>query len=52
MKREEKPRFFGFRHALYLLDYPDKFTFRTLETHYYKGKVSSDFLNGDLRIGQ
>ncbi len=43
MKREEKPRSFEFRHALYLLSYPDEFKYSTLETHYYKGKdLASD----------
>lgn len=38
MKREEGPRAFELRHALYRLGYPDTFTFSTLETHYYVGK--------------
>lgn len=38
MKREESPRAFELRHALHLLEYPDKFTFSTLETHFYAGK--------------
>jgi hypothetical protein len=38
MKPEDKPRAFEYRHALYLLDYPERFTFATLETQYYAGK--------------
>jgi len=49
MKEEERPRSFELRQALYLLDYPDKFAFSTLETHYSRGKkmaTVSDFQNG------
>lgn len=38
MKREDSPLAFELRHALYLLEYPDKFAFRTLETRYYEGR--------------
>ncbi|MDX6269891.1 MAG: hypothetical protein QOD28_1114 [Acidobacteriota bacterium] len=42
MKAEEKPLAFEYRHVLNLLDYPDKYTFSTLDTHYYIGKKLSD----------
>lgn len=35
---KDKPRCFEFRHALYLLNYPDKFAFGTLRNHYFKGQ--------------
>ncbi len=36
--KEHNPRFFEFRHALHLLEYPDKFAFSTLRTRYFEGK--------------
>jgi len=42
MKPDDKPRVFEFRHALHLLEYPDNFTYSTLETYYYEGKKLSD----------
>jgi hypothetical protein len=42
MKPEEKPRAFEYRHALYLLSYPDKFKFSTLDKQFYVGKRLSD----------
>lgn len=38
MKRQDRPRAFGFRHALDLLNYPDGFSYSTLERYYYQGK--------------
>jgi len=58
MKREDSPRAFELRHALFLLEYPDKFAFRTLETRYYEGrklskgkKRDSEVQNMDLTRG-
>lgn len=42
MKTDDKPRAFEFRHALHLLDYPDEFTYSTLETYYYEGRKLSE----------
>jgi hypothetical protein len=42
MKPEEKPLAFEYRHVLNLLNYPDEYTFSTLDTHYYRGKKLSD----------
>jgi len=38
MKREDSPRAFELRHALYRLGYPDIFTFSTLRSYYFAGK--------------
>ncbi len=35
---EDKPRFFEFRHALHLLNYPDNFKFNTLRNRYFAGQ--------------
>jgi hypothetical protein len=43
MKQQEKPRAFEYQHALYLLNYPDEYTYKTLDTHFYAGKKVSDF---------
>ncbi len=46
MKKGDKPQSFEFRHALFLLEYPDKFKFSTLQTHYYVGrKLALDIQN-------
>jgi len=43
MKPEEKPRAFKYRHASSLLNIPDKFTYLTLDKHYYAGRKRSEF---------
>jgi hypothetical protein len=42
MEEKDKARAFEFRHALFLLNYPDKFKYSTLETYYYEGKKLSE----------
>jgi hypothetical protein len=49
MKREESPRAFELRHALYQLGYPDNFAFSTLETHYYVGRKLARELTSDVQ---
>ncbi|HEX8247363.1 MAG TPA: hypothetical protein VF599_04200 [Pyrinomonadaceae bacterium] len=36
-KDQHKPQFFGYRHALFLLNYPDIYKFGTLYNKYYEG---------------
>lgn len=38
-ENKEKPRYFEYRLALYLLEYPDEFEFSTLDTYYKDGKT-------------
>ena len=43
MKPEEKPRAFEYRQALDWLNYPDKYTFSTLNRYFYAGKKLYEF---------
>ena len=38
IRSEHKPRFFEYRQAIYLLEFPDEFEFSTLDTYYKNGK--------------